>query len=688
MGTTKARRKTPVAAAVTAPRKAWRPHLAALMGLWTLALVAYAGSFGSGLVLDNRSQILTPSRIHAATIQNVGLILGRDYWFGNWSSNLYRPLTTLSFLFNYAILGNGPNPVGYHWMNFAIHAANIALVYVLALWILGEVRSALAMTALWAVHPVLTESITNVVGRSDMLAAFGVLAALVCHIQASRAAGGRKARWLLALFAAVAIGVFSKESAIVAPAAMLLYDLAFARPIAWRSRIGNYTVAALPCLLFLYVRGVVLAHVPSVPVPFVDNPLIGAPFWAARLTAVRVLAKYVGLLVWPATLSADYSYNQIPIFRAGDWTALAGLLVCLALAGAAIWAFRRNRPIFFFVVWFFLTLAPVANFFLLIGTIMAERFLYLPALGFAGCAAIGFRALSQRRPGKVAPILVAALGAVFALRTYARNLDWASDQTLMTSAAAAAPDTFRPHSLLATVLSGSAAVAEADKTHAILDSLPNARNSSRAYTAVGTCYRLAGDGVASTNAQEADAWYRKSLAALLRARAIDRIDSQVYQQVNLRSGKGRLDFGLDQVYMELGRTYLRLSQPRQAIEEFDRGRRLTPHPEFFFEEISNAYRALGDSRQSAIALIEGVLLNDSETQLDPAAVSAYKTQLSGKLVDLYRETEPGSCAVRESRGMRTVDMSCPLVKDHICWALRDISREYPTKGAPEACPAP
>jgi tetratricopeptide (TPR) repeat protein len=655
-----------------------------LAALWTVALAAYAGSFGAGLVFDNRLLIPGDPRIQAATQQNIALILGRDYWFGHWNSDLYRPLTTLSYLFNYSVLGNASNPAGYHWVNFALHAVNIALVYVLALWILGELRTAWAMTAVWAVHPVLTESITNVVGRADLLAACGVLAALVCHIQASRAAGRRRMRWLLALALAVALGMFSKESAIVAPAVMLLYDLAFHRRSAWRPRIANYAAAIVPCLLFLYVRAGVLGQLPSVSIPFTDNPLTGVGFWTARLTALRVIGQYVALLFWPASLSADYSYSQIPLFHAGDPAALAALAVCAVLAAAAIWTFRRSSPIFFFVGWFFVTLAPVSNVFLLIGTIMAERFLYLPALGLAGCVAIGLRAASQRWPGRAAPILLAAVCIAFAVRTFVRNQDWATEQSLMTSAAQSAPAAFRPHTILATLLSGSAAAAQADQTRAILDSLPDNLNSVQAYISVGIAYRAYGDALASKSPAEAGPWFRKSLDALLRARSIEQIYGRVYQQENLRRGKGKIDFDLPEVHMELGRAYLRLSQPREALEEFQRGRHLTLHPQFFFEEISNAYRASGDSRQSAIALIEGVLLNDTEPP--SPAVNAYKTQLSARLVDLYRQTDPRSCAVREAGGIRSIDMGCPLVKEHVCAALREVSREYPAKGIPEDCP--
>ena len=155
--------------------------------------MAYCNSFQAGLVFDSQRLILADSRIQANTPENVHLIRTGDYYNGTGSSALYRPLTTLTYLWNYAILGDGPNAAGYHAVNFALHALNIALVYLLGLAVLAETWPAFAMAALWALHPILTESVTNVAGRADLLAAFGVLAGLLCYIRGA-AAGGSRAR--------------------------------------------------------------------------------------------------------------------------------------------------------------------------------------------------------------------------------------------------------------------------------------------------------------------------------------------------------------------------------------------------------------------------------------------------------------------------------------------------------------
>ena len=95
------------------------------LGLCLLTLLAYSNSFGAGFALDNRGLILEDTRIREASPENLALIFEHTYWWPYGESGLYRPLTTLSYLFNYSTLGGGTAPAGYHWVNFLLHAGNV-----------------------------------------------------------------------------------------------------------------------------------------------------------------------------------------------------------------------------------------------------------------------------------------------------------------------------------------------------------------------------------------------------------------------------------------------------------------------------------------------------------------------------------------------------------------------------------
>src|SRR5277367_6752138 len=230
-------------------REAWL-----LLALALSILAAYSNSFQSGLVFDSAVILGQDPRIHSVSADNLALIFTIDYWYTNATSGLFRPLTTLSYLANYAVLGNELHPAGYHLVNLGLHIANVALVYSLGVLILEQSLAAVALAALWGLHPLLTESVTNIVGRADLLAAFGVLAGLLCAARSAQAIGGQKIQWLVALALAQTIGLFSKESAVVLPAMMLLYDLTWTGRTTWRERWQAYAAVALPILAFFFLR--------------------------------------------------------------------------------------------------------------------------------------------------------------------------------------------------------------------------------------------------------------------------------------------------------------------------------------------------------------------------------------------------------------------------------------------------
>jgi len=657
----------------------WRPHVLRILAIWALAVLAYSNSFRGGLVLDNSFAVAQDTRVRALTSQNIHLILTEELWYNRSTTGLYRPLTTFSYLLNYAILGNASNTAGYHAVNLALHLANILLVYCLGLLLFENPLAAWALAALWGVHPLLTESVTNIVGRADLLAAFGVLAGLLCHAQATRAHGRRRLAWLAGLLLSGAIAVFSKESGAVLPGFMLLYDLSWPDRSSWKQRWPSYAALVLPFAIFFNLRAAMQAHQFVGLVPFTDNPLMGADFWTARLTAVKVIGKYLWLFFWPHRLSADYSYDAVPLFtwqplRWEDAQVLVALLVCLAAVGAALWFYRRQKAAFFLITFFFLSLAPTANIALIIGTIMAERFLYLPAIGLAGCLVLSLTWVSRRIAGQWpgAPRAVAGLVIVIctasAVRTFVRNFDWYDEHTLGPATVEAAPRSFKARFLLAASLldSGPAqldrAVQETDRTLAILNDLPDEKLTPKPYEVAGICYRMKGDSLAATNSSAAAGWYRKSLAALLKGVRVEQAENDQIRRLNEAYGKNATPNGWMSLYAELGRTYLRLGQPDAAIDVARNARARRPDPEFS-NELSQAWQAKGDSGQAAMALMEGLVL-------DPNA-----SQLAAALAELYRKTAAGSCAIANSAA-GGINLQCPLVHDQFCSASRNVSLFY------------
>lgn len=601
-------KRSPPRESTVSPRTYDFTMLVCALALGLLAVAAYSNSFQADLVTDSAVLVKQDPRIREASSENVGSILHHGYWWPSFESDLYRPVTTLSFLFNYSTLGNRDRPAGYHVLNFLLHWVNAVLVLAIVKRLAGRVALAMLAAALFAVHPVNTEAVTYIAGRADLLAALSVLLGGWCYLQSTTARGGRRVAWLVALAANAFWGVFAKENAVTIVAFVLLYDWLWRWPevtgptVASRVRqaatqFGGGYLAVAPALLTLWLmrRRLPLAN-PVFANIFVDNPILGAEsWWQAKMTAIKVLGRYLALLVYPATLSNDYSYNQIPLFGAAGtpwdnalaWVSLAAIVSLIALA--IRW--RRRLPLFAWGTgFFFLMLLPTSNLVVTIGSIMAERFLYLPSVGFCAVAALGlWRALGQRRVAVVVTALVVlALGA----RTYTRNIDWQNERSLWASTLAASPGSFKAYKGNATAIWANgigtgereldAAISMAERGVAILERTPlsNAQKDSALYLDLGQYYRLKGEALSSRGKlDEGWPWFQKSAAMLVRARETDRWTNEASRKFSREQGQADRDIpdvGNANIYVQLGAVYLDLHEWPDAEATARHAMRLQP----------------------------------------------------------------------------------------------------------------
>jgi len=596
---------------------AWRRHAWRLLALWALVFAAYSNSFQAGLVFDSAMAITRDPRIQAVTPQNLRLILTEQYWHGITANGLYRPLTTFSYLLNYAVFGNGTHPAGYHWVNLALHGMNVALVYLLGLLVFEAAgpAPALALAALWGLHPLLTESVTNIVGRADLLAAFGVLAGLLCYVKSASAAGQRKLFWVAAMVGAQAVGIFSKENAVVLPGIMLLYDLTWSQRTVWRQRALAYAALVPPLAAFFYLRGTLQLHIPA---RFLENPLISAGFWTARITAVKVVGKYLALFVWPARLSPDYSYNAVPLFgwhpaQREDAKALIALALCLGAALLAVRWYRTQKPLFFFLAFFFVALAPTSNLVVLIGSIMAERFAYLPSIGLAGCVVAALCALGRQvsRPRllnmRPAWIALGFLCLACAVRTYARNFDWVDDLSLWASAVDVCPESAKTHNNLGSALSQ------------LPGRLPDAIAEYQAALRIDPDYAEAHNNLGFALANSGGRWQE----------AIAEYEAAL-----------RIDPDLAQAHNNLGNALFQLpGRLPDAIAQYESALRINPDYADAYNSLGNALSQLPGRLPDAITQYEATLRINPDLAEAHYNLGNALSQLPGRLPDAITQYE-------------------------------------------------
>jgi tetratricopeptide (TPR) repeat protein len=709
-----------------------KSHWAAILGLGIVTLLAFSNTLqNTGFALDNKFIIIEDPRLRATNWDNLRQIFTEDYWYPKAVSGLYRPLTTLSYLFNYAVLGSRDNSTSYHVVNFLLHWANAVLVYFLALVLMQKPWRAALTGAVFAVHPIVTESVSNIVGRADLFATAAVLGAFLCYAKSTTERGWVRAGWLALAGVITLLGVFCKESAIVVIGVVGLYDITYRLQRRhpnwfvnlwenfWRLFWNGY-VAFVPGLFAMsIVRKIVFERLRPPEQPFVDNPLVGADFWTARLTAIKVIGKYFGLLLWPKTLSCDYSYNQVPLVTwtlrtwedISAWLSLAAIVVVFVVA---IRNYHRHKAVFFFVLFFFGTLLPSSNLIpnptfgmsLLdkeawcIGSIMAERFLYLPFIGFAGCAVIAVYALSRRlfpppagagedSPGRWQPVargVIVVIVVACGVRTWFRNWDWENDVALWEQAAKACPNSFKTHKSLAYALYEELnklspsdprydplldrIIEEAEKALRVTD------RTQIVFLHLGAYYRMKGDRVARPNPDgtlvataESIEWYQKSADTLAGAVPLDRAFNDDNRQKELRRGRNPEDIpdiGNHEIYWNLGISYMRLGRYQDAYNAFLYMRHLAPTNVDAYLSIADVLLRTGHTEEGAIALVQALLI-DSNRQ-----------DALHLLVNIYNQTDKGGCAVAQAPGspQPMLNRDCPLVLRHICAAYAGLTQVF------------
>jgi protein O-mannosyl-transferase len=416
--------------------------------------------------------------------------------------------------------------------------------------------------------------------------------------------------------------------------------------------------------------------------PFVDNPIVGATFWIGRLTAIKVIARYLWLAIWPANLSCDYSYPQIPLVNGSldDW------LSCIAVAAAVVgvlFLYRRNRTVFFLACFALVNLVPVSNLFFPIGSIMAERFLYLPLAGLLACLVMGIYAVAERtRVALLAPSLLCIIALGFCLRTWTRNLDWQNDLAMATSAVRTSPNSFKTHKLLAAVLYESdpnhsnidRITSEADKSMALLDSLPDALNEAEAYLWPGAYHLVKGDRLRQPGSDgqilsspASVAQYHRAREILLRSIAIDRsARAEYHRQLERSRGNSAASFtrngdmetfrGPSEAQRLLSEVYLRLGDPDDALDAATHSSQLDPLNPEAYRQIAEVFLAGRRADDAAAKLMAGLLITS-----DPG--------LREELLNLYRsDLDVQGCAVVPGPRGPAINPHCEMVQRHICAA--------------------
>jgi tetratricopeptide (TPR) repeat protein len=421
-----------------------------LVGIAIVACAVYANSLYNGFAFDDVA--IVKDNIHVKDLM-WNTIWTDNYWPTNEGIQpdaLYRPLTLWTYLANEFLTPGAA--WAFHLVNVLLHALVSVLVTMLSWRILGNRKVAIVAGLIFAVHPLHTEAVSNVVGRAELLAACWTLLALLIYLPQAplieeKAPPVLRAPWHGVLVALCFIAaILSKETPVTLLLAIPLIDAwrffrweKIQRPALWRWAGSRFFRYYLPLGIFFTfylaarINACGLMSDPRATHPIV-NPLVKATIVERIVTPFGLFAQYLKLTAWPVHLSADYSAPSImPTANPFEPLPLLGILV-IVLAGIMSWRHRKTLPALALVLGLFFTAYILVANFLRIGTIFGERLFYWPSafvillVAWAGVSLwTRAAAISGRQRLEVRAILallfVAAMVGM-SMRTWIRNTDW------------------------------------------------------------------------------------------------------------------------------------------------------------------------------------------------------------------------------------------------------------------------
>jgi protein O-mannosyl-transferase len=409
----------------------------AICALATLTLIPYYNSLSNGFVWDDHQQIVMNPALRPTA--PLGQIFSSDIRFAHQDSGVqnrtYRPLQMLTYRIVAGTFGLSPAP--FHLCSLLLAIGCVIAAFAVFRLLTGNIFSAFAAASLFAVYPIHTEAVDWIAASPDLGCTLFFLIAFALFLAARKAKQTRQPDWLFPFLslASYFLSLLWKETAAVFPLLLVVYVLVVEKSslrAALKASAAYWAVLAL----YLIIRFSVLGGMATGARDLALNPL------QFLLTTTHLMLFYWLKLAWPFRLNAYYVFS--PIRSLTDSRAIAAVVFVLAAIAGLVYLVRRAQLAAFAALWVIITLLPALDIYAVGRNVFAERYLYLPSIGFCLLLTLAAARLLHLAPEKLRKpaaitLLVIALTS-FAVATIQRNPDWKDDKTLFAQTLNQSPD--------------------------------------------------------------------------------------------------------------------------------------------------------------------------------------------------------------------------------------------------------
>uniref|UniRef100_A0A0N5AA37 dolichyl-phosphate-mannose--protein mannosyltransferase n=1 Tax=Syphacia muris TaxID=451379 RepID=A0A0N5AA37_9BILA len=410
-----------------------------------LSTVCYCNSIDGSFVFDDLPAILTNPVIRQ--FKNITNFFIHDFWGHPISQSLshksFRPLTSLTFALNYALFGF--SPTSYHILNIAIHNINVLLIYITSnkLLLRHTLNTSISDQAsficsiLFAVHPIHTEAVANIVGRAELLMTSFVLVTICIYVDGINCGYFSLFRIILLTLTSVC-SLLSKEQGIVA-IKRTYSNLPYHKYIA-------VTLLLLLCILRLFINGFQMPNFSSFDNPAAFHPSI----WVRVINRIYLLNYHLFLLIYPVNLCFDYSMGCMPLIETFFdlklyITLISSFILITAVVFCIIYIDNYRLELLSLLI-VGVSFFPASSLLVTVGFVVAERVLYLPSFGFClFCSWIYYKLTKRRYSEDILHIGLILLVTFAIVKCIKRSSEWRTEFTLYSSGLKICPNNAKIH---------------------------------------------------------------------------------------------------------------------------------------------------------------------------------------------------------------------------------------------------
>jgi tetratricopeptide (TPR) repeat protein len=359
-----------------------------LWGLFLIALVvvAYSSVINAGFIWDDDKHLTRNACI-------VGPLGFQDIW--TFAHAFYYPLVLTTFWSLHKFVGLDPWP--YHLLNVVLHGLSAVMLWRVLLRL--NVRGAWLGAAIWALHPVMVQSVGWVTELKNTQSCLLYLLSILCFLKweqfaeeksepgkrPKRKSQKHRSEWLFSLsLIFFALAALSKTSVVMLPAVLALCVWWETRQITWRNVVTLIPFAVISAIASAWTIWEQRFHSGATGPEWAQT-------WAERLIIVgRVPWFYLNKLIWPHPLIFIYPRWEIDPTQVIAWLPLLALLAGLG----ALWFIRNNsgRAAFFATAYYLVSLFPVLGLFSIYFfrySFVSDHFQYLASMGPLALAGAG-----------------------------------------------------------------------------------------------------------------------------------------------------------------------------------------------------------------------------------------------------------------------------------------------------------